>query len=358
MENEYIQYMNKIINNTIVIKDIHSSYLLSLLQQYIKEKRNTTTTPTIKVSDYFNEIKIVLQFNIDYKAKYDEYIIEIIKLLKDNISFIEIDIYNTITARKSIVTTILNLKDKLSKINETIPINIIIDDNVDDDNHSDSSDDDNSSSSSSGSEDEGDIYEINTEERINRDYHNSFHNKVNHHYKERVLNFNVYENDEDDYYKITDRLKSRDSFKFYHYDDKDVDIPYGVKKIRPSQYLDPPDSVIYLDYPYIDDFGNLPPRLKFLSLGTSLNQKLDLGTPSSLSHLEIRELNHWLTYKGTLSRSITHLRLNCDYIIRSIENKMTKPLFLIPTSVQCISIDYKYIHFFKMVDEIEYFNGY
>ncbi|KAF2071185.1 hypothetical protein CYY_007502 [Polysphondylium violaceum] len=147
----------------------------------------------------------------------------------------------------------------------------------------------------------------------------------------------------------------------------EYEIPDGVKKLTFTNLKSIsgskrviPNSVIYLKLSiYNGGLSKIPfsKHIKYLDLGCRLNHFVfgHLDIPLSVSHLEITLVqniaHHWLTFKGTLSRGITHLKLNYPY--GKIEQLLNP--FLIPTSVHCLDIGTDNIINFQMVDQEEYY---
>jgi len=139
-------------------------------------------------------------------------------------------------------------------------------------------------------------------------------------------------------------------------------LPYGLKRITYGDQRDDngdesmdqsfiPSSVVFMK-----NLISFAPRLKFLSLSRYsfkiyLNQMI---FPPTLSHLSIKQLTinqyDWFIYKNTLPRNITHLKIG------ELRDYYPHKPFIIPSTIQYIDIDHKYIHQVKIIDESEYYS--
>ncbi|KAF2070583.1 hypothetical protein CYY_008102 [Polysphondylium violaceum] len=119
-----------------------------------------------------------------------------------------------------------------------------------------------------------------------------------------------------------------------------------------------PASVKYIKFSFICgiplSYLDLPPALKYLSLNYYDYFIFTRDLPETLSHLEIhlKDENyayHWLTFKGTLGRNISHLKIHQA----TLGYKLSSP-FLIPTTVQYLCFNQENRESYLMVAADDY----
>ncbi|KAF2073734.1 hypothetical protein CYY_004967 [Polysphondylium violaceum] len=309
--------------NTLKITDTTSSELLvSLLHRY----------------DDFEKKHIHLELNKYYDSQYDQDILDIFKLLVNQILSIKVSVYKVYNqqeqAKEKLDTSIQSIESLVNRIREIMGCSVAID---------------------------------------------------------RTQHFDKYQyytsSDQDVHSYDSSMIPTSTNHLIVDYQTVDKLIPFGVKRIsltnqslklgklpnsllwvdleretyQESPIIDYPASVKYICFtnlscPLAD--VKLPPKLKYLCLGKSFGHFLysNADVPSTVTHLEIQldhnqYANHWLYFKGTLPKSVTHLKIT-QLAIHAHNN----PPFLIPSSVQFLDICNDHVDV-KIIDQLDYYKA-